>query len=211
MTPCHRADFGTTRLVSHRVGGQGLSFCNPKQGHLHYSVAGNPSWQTGGSSSHMHRGLIENPEPSISINTYGMLPGYSKNRPWLSGGHSSWGISDVFSLAAEYHCNQERGAYADQIISPFFTKMTYMQASFWSSHRTAFTRFELQWQSAQYVKGLSSLSHELCLCALQCYCWEHGQLNVSIIFPASCFYRCTSCFTNRSVYCKMLQLLRKHI
>lgn len=105
-----------------------------------------------------------------------------------------------FSLATEYHCNQERGAYADQIISPFFTKMTYMQASFWSSHRTAFTRFELQWQSAQYVKGLSSLSHELCLCALQCYCWEHGQLNLSIISPASYFYRCTSCFTNRSVY-----------
>lgn len=30
--------------------------------------------------------------------------------------------------------------------------------------------------------------------------WEHGQLSVSIISPASYFYRCTSCFTNRSVY-----------
>lgn len=74
-----------------------------------------------------------------------------------------------FSLATEYHCNQEHGAYADQIISPFITKMTSIQATFRSSHRTVFVRFELQWRSAQYVKGLSDLSHELCLCALQCY------------------------------------------
>lgn len=145
----------------------------------------------------MHRGLIENPEPSIIINTYRMLPGHSKNRPWLSEAHSSRGTSDV--LFSCYWVSLQPGIWGLRWSNHF---PIYYKDDFYAGiiSTTAFVRFELQWWSAQYVKGLSNLSHELCLCTLQCYCWEHGQLNVSIISPVSYFYRCTSCFTNQSLY-----------
>lgn len=170
MMLCHRADLGTTHLVSHRVEDRAFHFAIPSKATLHYSVASNPNWQTGGSSSHMHRGLIENPEPSISINTYGMLPGYSKNKPWLSGGHSSWGISDVFFPC--YWISLQPG----------------MWGLCWSNHFPIFYKDDLYAgiisvfpQDCLYeVWALVSvcticqrprnLSHELCLCALQCSC-----------------------------------------
>lgn len=43
----------------------------------------------------MHRGLIENPELSISMNTFGMWPGHSENKPWFSEGSTSRGINGV--------------------------------------------------------------------------------------------------------------------
>lgn len=102
-----------------------------------------------------------------------------------------------FSLATEYHCNQEHGAYADQIISQFITKMTSTQASFRSSHRTAFARLS-------FSGGLHNMSETSQTCLMSSahvhYNATVGQLNVSVISPDSYFYRCTSCFTNRSLY-----------
>lgn len=102
------------------------------------------------------------------------------------------------------------------LFSPFLAKITCMQTSFHSSHRTAFVMSELQWWFSQFVKGLynlvassASMHYNVTVENLVNLCvnnlsWTKACLQFSYSF----------CFTNLSefwFYCKMLQLcLRKH-